>query len=83
MTIQIPTAFLRTQAPRGAEPLAQLAAFVWQALSGTRRPQRTDDPLAGAAELWALADKYDAVDPRLASDLRHAAQRRQCAAAGH
>ncbi|WP_428416248.1 hypothetical protein [Methylibium sp.] len=62
------------KAPRGAEPLARAAAAVWQWAAGRLAQRRQPhDPRQDLPQLWALADKYQSVDPGLAADLRGAA----------
>lgn len=75
-TISIHPIASRTVTPRGAAPLARLAAALWQgAERGLARLRQPHDPRRDVAELWALANQYQSVDPSLASDLRGAALR--------
>lgn len=64
------------KAPRGAEPLARAVAAAWQWAAGRLAKRRqAHDPRQDLPQLWALADKYQSIDPGLAADLRGAARR--------
>jgi hypothetical protein len=74
-TISIQTIAPR-KAPYGAELLGRAAAALWQWSAGRlAQHSQPHDPRQDLPQLWALADKYQSVDPSLAADLRGAALR--------
>jgi hypothetical protein len=74
-TAQVP--FSRTlSAPRGAEPLASIAAalFRWTSLRIANARQRREEQ-RGLNEMWALAAQSEKSQPSLSAELYAAARR--------
>jgi len=72
-TVSLQSSFRRT-APRLAEPLGRLSAWLVASVAAWMRP-RPESPAEAAARLRTLAHLYDARQPSFAADLRAAADR--------
>jgi hypothetical protein len=76
-TTSFPSTFNRSvSAPRGAEPLASLAAALlrWGSLRVQKARERRENR-RGLQEMWALAAQSESTQPSLASELYAAARR--------